>query len=85
MAFFSQATVPFTFEQVKEMDLKMSPDNKLVDGMVMRIVSEGENGTSVITGIWETRDQAEIFFKRLREVTCGPAPKLYSIYEIARA
>lgn len=85
MAFFSQATVPFTFVQVKEMDARMSPDYKLVDGMTMRIVSEGENGTTVITGIWKTREDAESFFRRLSEITCGPTPELYPVHEILQA
>jgi len=85
MAYFSQANVPFTFQQIKEMDARLSPDGKLVDGMRLRIVYEGEDGTTVITGIWGTIEQAESFFKRLSEITCGPSPKLYPIHEWIQA
>ncbi|OCT12571.1 hypothetical protein A8709_32670 [Paenibacillus pectinilyticus] len=78
MAFFAQATVPFNYQQFKEMAEKTS-GGKLPDGMKMNIISEGENGTTVITAVWETKEKAEAFFKN---IPGEQKPKLYQIHEI---
>ncbi|MCM3601101.1 hypothetical protein M3175_10190 [Robertmurraya korlensis] len=44
----------------------------------MNNISKGENGTTIISAVWETKEKAEEFFKN---IPGEQKPKLYPIHE----